>query len=293
MNRLQYRVSTAETGTRLLSFLKEKYSSAPSVKSLKRAIESKFCKVNDRVEVFSSKILAAGDVIELDILGFEEKSPLKIALLYEDDDLLICDKPAGIVSENEEFNRHLPFFKGHLQLVHRLDKETSGAIILAKRKEIQEKLIHAFAKRHVCKSYLAIVDGKVRQKRGAISNALAKKCTYQGQSIWGSVSKKKGLLAVTEWDLLKRTERASFLLCRPETGRTHQLRVHLSEMGHPILGDYQYGRKFSCPLEPRRHLLHAYKISFQHPRTGSLVQAEAVLPADFQKMLQMLEMRHE
>jgi RluA family pseudouridine synthase len=289
MKIFRLKVSSSEQGMRLLAFLREKVSGASSVKALKRAIEARLCTINGKVECFSSKILAAGDLIELDLSAVEAKRDA-LSIVYEDNDLIICNKPAGIVSENAAFNKLLPFYRGTLELVHRLDKDTSGIIIAAKNKEMKEKLMDLFAKRQVRKAYLAIVDGPVKKKEGRIESHLSKKFSYQGQSIWGSVSKGKGLIAVTQWRCLKKGKNASLLLCEPETGRTHQLRVHLSEMGHPILGDYQYCREFTCPLRPQRHLLHAFKIKFNHPSTKKLITAEASAPPDFEQALRDLDL---
>ncbi|HSW86756.1 MAG TPA: RluA family pseudouridine synthase [Rhabdochlamydiaceae bacterium] len=287
MNILRFTVSSSNHGMRLLAFLREHISEANSVKSLKRAIEAGSCSINGRIERFSSKILAAGDVVEL-TLSDEKTRPCCITVLYEDADLIICDKPAGIVSENSEFNRHLPSYRGELQLVHRLDKDTSGIIVAAKNNKTKEKLVDLFAKRKVHKTYLALVDGVVKKKEGKIDNFLAKKSSYQGQSIWGSVPKGKGVIALTKWRCLKRGKSASLLLCEPQTGRTHQLRVHLSEMHHPILGDYQYCQKFLCTYRPQRQLLHAFKIQFCHPFTKELITIEAPLPSDFKHALKIL-----
>ena len=288
MKVVQFKVSSLQNGMRLLAFLRENYPSASSVKAIKRSIESRLCKVNGQVECFSSKILAAGDVVELCLSEISDKKLAKISIIFEDQDFLICDKPAGIVSDAVQFNRLLPAFKGVLQLVHRLDKDTSGVILVAKNEAIKKKLMALFTERTIHKTYLAIVDGPVKKGEGSIENFLAKKFGYQGQSIWGSVSKTKGQLAVTKWRCLNKTKQASLILCEPETGRTHQLRVHFSEIGHPILGDYQYAKEFICPLNPSRHLLHAFKIKFNHPLTKKIIKAEAAVPKDFKQALKAL-----
>lgn len=287
MKILRFIVSSSNHGMRLLAFLKEHVSEASSVKSLKRAIEAGSCSVNGRIECFSSKNVAEGDVVELSLSQTRSKQ-FPPSILYEDVDLIICDKPAGIVSEHSEFNRQLPSYRGELQLVHRLDKDTSGIIVAAKNNKTKKKLEDLFAKRKVHKTYLALVDGVVKKKEGKIDNFLAKKCSYQGQSIWGSVPKGKGVVALTKWRCLKKGKSASLLLCEPQTGRTHQLRVHLSEMGHPILGDYQYCQKFLCTYRPQRQLLHAFKIQFCHPFTKELITVEAPLPSDFKHALKIL-----
>nr|MBA3817181.1 RNA pseudouridine synthase [Parachlamydiaceae bacterium] len=139
-----------------------------------------------------------------------------------------------------------------------------------------------FKQRKVKKTYLAIVDGLPKSSQGIIDNFLGKISIYEGQTLYGEVSKAKGgLSARTVWKKEKTGVAASFIICYPETGRTHQLRVHLSGLGHPILGDYQYGRSFKCSFRPQRMLLHAYEITFENPVTNQLIQVIAKQPADF------------
>jgi RluA family pseudouridine synthase len=286
-NKLRWRVSRKEAGMHLLAFLREKCPQAPSVKALKRAIDGKHCIVNGRIETFSSYVLKENDTVSLSDTAFESKKNPKVSILYEDEELLVINKPAGIVSDNRSIQSHL---KGPLQLVHRLDKETSGVLVLAKSSHSKAKLVEAFKKRTVSKLYLAIVDGVVAKDNGKIENFLGKKQSYQGQTIYGSVPEKKGLKAITFWSCLHRGKTASFVSCEPVTGRTHQLRVHLSEMGHPILGDVQYGKRFICPFKPCRNLLHAYQIAFVHPSTGKALKIIAPIPADFKQALMALNM---
>ena len=289
---LEWRVSSKEAGTRLLQFLRDHCHKAHSVKALKRAIESKLCKVNQRIETFSSYILKENDLVALSPHAFEEReSPKNTSVLFEDKELLIINKPVGVISDNRELNRYFPSFKGKLELVHRLDKETSGVLILAKTSEAKEKMAALFKKRAVRKVYLALVDGVVEKDEGVIDNFLGKKHSYQGQTIYGAVDEKKGQRAITSWKCLKRAKTASLLACEPYTGRTHQLRVHLSGMGHPILGDTQYGKRFRCPVATHRNLLHAYRISFAHPTTGTEIKTIAPIPSDFKAVLEQLQIK--
>ena len=112
--------------------------------------------------------------------------------------------------------------------------------------------------------------------------------SYEGQSLWGSVPPHQGHHAITGWKLEKKGVEASLLRCYPKTGRTHQIRVHMSEMGHPILGDKQYGRSVRCRYNAMRCLLHAYELSFIHPTSGQKVQFQAPIPEDFQQAFNQL-----
>ena len=275
-----FKVSAREKGQRLLAFLCEKCPDAPSVKALKRSIEGKLCRINGKIETFSTHILKAGDTVEIEIDREAQVRP-KPLLLWEDDVLAAYDKPAGVVCEPKTFPG---------KLVHRLDKETSGVVLVAKNGKVLEQMIELFRGKKVRKEYLVIVDGLVRDKKKVISSKLAPIHHFQGQTMYGSSS--SGQEAITEWELIGVGTKSSLLLCKPITGRTHQLRVHLKETGHPIVGDYQYAKVFQCPCEAKRHLLHAYKICFLHPMTHREVEVVAPLPLDFIEALETLGMAH-
>ncbi|HEX2580005.1 MAG TPA: RluA family pseudouridine synthase [Rhabdochlamydiaceae bacterium] len=278
--RKTFKVSPREKGQRLLAFLREKCPNAPSVKALKRSIEGKLCRINGKIETFSTHILKTGDTVEIEI-DLEGPVRFKPLLLWEDDVLAAYDKPAGVVCEPKVFPG---------RLIHRLDKETSGALLVAKNGKVLEQMIELFREKKVRKEYLAIVDGLVRDKTKTIISKLAQVHHFQGQTVYGS--KSSGREAITEWELIGVGTKCSLLLCKPITGRTHQLRVHLKEAGHPIVGDYQYARVFQCPCKAKRHLLHAYKIRFPHPITQREVEVIAPVPLDFIEALEVVGMAH-
>lgn len=291
-NRLCWRVAKKEEGMRLIQFLREKYLEISSVKALKRSIDNKLCLVNGRIETFSSYLLKENDQVTLKIDALENREVIrvsKITVLYEDKELLIINKPAGLVSDEQLIKKGLPAFKGRLNLVHRLDKETTGVLILAKTCQMKDNMSLLFKNRSVHKFYLAIVDGILKEEEGQIDNFLGKKHSYQGQTIYGSVDEKKGLRAITYWKCLDRGKNASVVSCEPFTGRTHQLRVHLSSIGHPILGDSQYGKRFICSFVPQRNLLHAYRLVFFHPKTGQEIKVIAPIPVDFKLALKAIK----
>ncbi len=274
-------VLAGEEGKSLLSFLKNRYGSLGSVRSLKRAIEGKRCTVNKRVELFSTHPLSKGDSVELSwgsLGGVSEKKPL---LLWREGDLSAYAKPSGVPSLSAHFSGQ--------RLVHRLDKETSGIMLVAHSDQMRLSMIALFRSHQIEKEYLALVDGLVEQEGGSIISQIAPIHFYQGQTIYGS--RRVGRRAITEWRMVGHGDRVSLIRASPITGRTHQLRVHFKEMGHPILGDYQYGKRFlfsSIPIS--RHLLHAYKISFIHPQTKKKVIAIAPIPEDFSLFLKELKL---
>jgi len=286
-------VTQEESGTKLLAFLKSKLESGYSARQLKKAIESNLCQVNRKTERFATAVLGSGDVVDfsIDEVNALVHSPLKFErdrILFEDDDFLIYDKPARIASEEKELTHLLHSYHSHLELVHRLDRNTTGVVIFAKNHSIRNTMIDLFKKAGVKKEYLAIVDGVPEIESEIIENYLGKLHSYEGQALWGAVPKSKGLYAKTTWHCLKKGKVAALIQCFPETGRTHQIRVHLNGIGHPILGDYQYGRKFRCAYRLKRFLLHAREISFLHPKTGLLLRVSAPIPEDFQEALQAL-----
>ncbi len=285
---LEWIVTSEESGSKLLSFLTQHLEGKYSARSLKRLIEHNQCQINGRTQRFASTLLGRGDHISLHIEETAFASPHQVEtrrILYEDDVLLVYDKPAGINSDEKGILQLLKSYSPSLQLVHRLDRDTTGVLILAKQSAIFEKLVSQFKQLQIRKRYQAIVDGVVDQPKGIIENYLGKKQAYAGQTIWGAVAASRGSYACTEWQRLKKGANASLLACMPKTGRTHQIRVHMAEMGHPILGDFQYGKEFECPYRPSRYLLHAEAIQFHHPLTEKLLDLTAPLPDDF-KMAQ-------
>jgi 23S rRNA pseudouridine955/2504/2580 synthase/23S rRNA pseudouridine1911/1915/1917 synthase len=169
-----------------------------------------------------------------------------------------------------------------------LDKDTTGALILAKQDAIFDAMVQQFKTKEVQKAYLALVDGVPQKESGTIENYLGKLKTWQGQSLWGAVDPQQGLHALTHWKRLRKGPQCALVECIPVTGRTHQLRVHLAGMGHPILGDKQYGGGFRCPYPAQRTLLHAARLSFKHPVTQAPLMVEAPLPADFNNAIAAL-----
>ncbi|PJD95355.1 MAG: pseudouridine synthase [Parachlamydia sp.] len=287
-----WKVTSTEAGMHLTAFLKKKFQDRYSAKQLKRALEHNLCQVNKRLERFASTTLAEGDCIECDearltkLFAIQNPFLAQQNILYEDTDLFVYDKPAGIACDAEGIVKMVQQSNPHLKLIHRLDKETTGVLLFAKNEDILQRMISQFKEFKVQKTYHALVDGLVRQSAGVIDNFLAPLYKYQGQTVWGKAA--KGSRARTEWEKLKQGYHNSLLMCRPITGVTHQIRVHMQELGHPILGDYQYGKHFECTYRPLRHMLHASEITFPHPRTGKILQIKSPFPSDFLHALKEL-----
>jgi 23S rRNA pseudouridine1911/1915/1917 synthase len=165
-------------------------------------------------------------------------------------------------------------------IVHRLDKETSGCLVAAKNDVAHRELSKQFATRTVEKIYLVLVAGKLRKTIGVIEERIGRHPVHRQRM---SVASPRGRTARTEYRVLRSNEQASLMECRLHSGRTHQIRVHLHHLGHPVLGDKIYAPRFAKYFP--RQMLHAWKLGFCHPRTGEWKNFEAPLPDDFKQAI--------
>lgn len=261
--------------SRLIDALRERVPSSHSARSLKRVLEANGCRVNGRIERFASVQLEKGDLIEF--APVEISKPI-YSILHEDDELLVLNKPVNAVCTDAAFQKAL---QRRVWLAHRLDKDTTGVLLFGKSPGIAKELQMLFEERAMEKQYLAIVDGIPKMHSGEIRSYFMKKGNFEGQTIWGSNPAGVGLYAETHWELLSPLKNAALLRCRPKTGRTHQIRVHLSEMGYPILIDRQYASHFRSTIAAARPLLHASSLQFTWK--GRPLAFTAELPADFSR----------
>lgn len=246
-----YQVSDASQHPTLHRFLSDKLASVISGKQIKKAIESGQCTINGRIEKFGSTLLVLNDKIELFISEKKVAQPLRV--LFENEDFLALDKWAGLVCEDSVIHQ---FFPGNF-LIHRLDKETTGVLLIAKREEVKKWFITQFREGKILKTYLALCNGKPKKEKGIIRNFLVKQGTFKGQTLWKGSSEGPGLSAETHWKVIKSTPKGTLIECHPITGRTHQLRVHLKELGCPIIGDVLYNKDHGISS---RMMLHAWKL---------------------------------
>lgn len=262
-------VSKKEEGLSLHHFVQRIFFPEKSIRQVKQLIESNLCAVNGKMERFSSTKLQPGDEVSIRNASVEKSS---YTTLLEDEDLLIIDKPSNTESNPELFDIDY-------SLVHRLDKPTSGILIFSKNSDAKKKMMQAFSKREVDKEYLALVEGNFPLQKGTIEGNFGKKGYFQGNSLWGSTD--KGVYARTDFLLITKSKRHSLLLVKPKTGKTHQIRAHLAEKGHPILGDYHYGGKEKRTLFIPHMMLHAKKVAFFHPTTDQKIIVHAKVPSHF------------
>lgn len=248
-----------------------------------------------------------GDLLEFSIpeLKASELKPVELPLefLYEDEHLVALNKASGMIvhpgvgtGEDTVVHALLAHCEGELSgvggverpgIVHRLDKETTGVLLVAKSDAAHRGLAEQFAGRQLKKEYLALVAGVPRLKSGVVDRAISRHPVHRHRMTVGE----GGRPSRTDWECLETFgEVAAFVRCRIHTGRTHQIRVHMKSIGHPLLGDPTYGWKPDLRLsrQPERVMLHAERITFLHPVTAKPMLLEAPLPADFDAMLKTL-----
>ncbi len=237
-----------------------------------------------------------------------EPQDIPLVIPFEDEHLLIVDKPAGLVVHPAAGNREgtlvnalLHHCAGRLSgiggvarpgIVHRIDKETSGLLVVAKTDVAHEGLAKQFAAHSIDRRYLAIVNGVPKAAQGTVDAPLARS-THDRKKI-AIVEGKRGKRAVTHWKRLKVLKDSALVECRLETGRTHQVRVHMASIGHPLVGDPVYGRgktthrELLNQLDFKRQALHAAGLEFTHPVTKVRLSFESALPSDMQELFTAL-----
>jgi 23S rRNA pseudouridine1911/1915/1917 synthase len=253
-----------------------------------------------------------GDVIDVLIPPPEsyaaEPEDILLDVLYEDRDALVINKPAGMVVHPAAGNWrgtlvnailfHSPDLEGvggahRPGIVHRLDKDTSGVILVAKNDAAHRNLQAQFKNREVEKTYQALVYGGLEPAKGEINAAVGR--DPRDRKRMGVVTASQGRPATTRYETLTvyristTGERLTLLACRPLTGRTHQIRVHLAHIHHPIVGDEVYGPRRKLPFACPRQFLHAERLRFRLPSTGELVEFVAPLPPDLQAVLRAVQ----
>jgi len=256
-------------------------------------------KLNGEIITKASKEVRPGDILEIcwPVEDISRPPPqfLPLDVIYEDEDILVVNKRAGLAVHpasswgegtliNALFYYQIPLpqygFPLRPGIVHRLDKNTSGVMVIAKRDIAYLRLIEEFKARRVEKEYLALVEGKWQGEKTIdlpLGRSTRNPCLME-------VRKRGGKAAYTEIEVVGRGKEFSLLLVKPKTGRTHQIRVHLASQGYPIVGDTVYGSKKGKELFSRQ-ALHAFTLSFNHPSSGEWVSFAASLPQDLRKFI--------
>lgn len=293
--------ASEDAGKRLDSFLHER------LPEWSRSRLQSWIKQNrvlvDGKEARASHLLRGGESVSVEpaelapLRAEPEALPLKI--LYEDADVVVVDKPAGMVVHAGAGHSHgtlvnallhhfgsLSSVNGDLRpgIVHRIDRETSGVLAVARTDEAHQALAKQFHDRHVEKIYLALVHGRLKQPTGRITSSITRDPVRRTRM---TARLGTGRTALTEYEVLEEFPYFQFLRVRIGTGRTHQIRVHLSSIGHSIVGDHLYGAPVNIPGFPAlgRFFLHAHRLRFASPSTGEPVTVESPLPPELSDFL--------
>jgi len=288
-------------GTRLDSAVSQKYKSI-SRTQVQEMLKSGEIKVNDSVSKAGLK-LKGGEKIVLNMRNEEPEMTIKATgldfpVLFEDRYIIVINKPAGLVvhpGAGKEQITVVSALLGHTKLspigaptrpgvVHRLDKDTSGIMVLAKTRDAHKKLAEAFAGHALEKEYMAIIQGHIVNRKGRIEVAIERDKIHRKRM--KATSAEKGRMAISIFEVSEYLNSASLVKVRILTGRTHQIRVHMAFTGHPLLGDVTYGGKKSG--KRAQHYLHSARLKFSHPITGEELDFNAPLPDAFNQMLEQL-----
>ena len=302
MSTLKKKVEEKYDGIVIREFLKEELEL--SSRLIRRAAIEKRIFVNKEA-VRMRKVLHTGDIVEVKLERVESQDiipeKMNLNIVYEDDDILVLNKPPytvvhptrgyptgtlanGILYYFNETNQNCI-----VRLVSRLDMDTSGLIIIAKNQYAHMALSKEMQLNHLEKRYLAVVHGHLEEEEGTIDLPIFK--PENEESIFKRIIDERGQRSITHYKVIKKFENADLVECLLETGRTHQIRVHLSHIGHPIYGDTLYGYgEDEKELIPRQ-ALHAYGLDFKSPRTKEQLSLRAELPEDILNLIDKLKRR--
>lgn len=312
-------VSSVEEGTRLLRWFVRRYPSLPQREFYKLCRGGQIRLNSKRVQ--GKEILRAGDAIRVPptIAGYmqptEKKSEsgdkfsladlemLRKTIVHNDNDIVVFNKPAGLAVQGGTGIRKsvdkmaaalFPYDK--ISLVHRLDKETSGLLVVAKNQRAAQVLANAFQNKTAHKEYLALLNGAVKPNRGVIDNFVIKGQVFDTPTRLNDGTGPRPQRAITNYQVLSQAGNVSWVLFSPKTGRTHQLRLHSAfTLNAPIVGDDLYGRTRNVDdalrsmLATNNLFLFAYKITFLHPTTGRMITLRAELPEFMVPVIKFLE----
>lgn len=294
-------VNENDKGKRLDIYIAENFNEL-SRTMIKKLIESNNILVNDKSEKVSYKV-QANDNISIDVPEAKETKlkaqEIPLDIIYEDNDIIVVNKPKGMVvhpangnPDGTLVNAILAICKNSLSgiggelrpgIVHRLDKDTSGLIIVVKNDKAHINMSEQIKERNVKKTYIALVRGNVPEEEATINMPIGRSTKDRKKM----AVTKNGKQAITHFKVLKRYSKYTLLEIKIETGRTHQIRVHMAEIGYPVVGDAVYSNgKNEFGIEGQ--MLHAYKLEFMHPITNKHMELTAPLPQYFEEILKKL-----
>ena len=267
--------------------------------SIQKLIKSGLVYIDNKKTTKSSQILSNGNTILIENKKIYKENFPDLKYIFKDDFLLIIDKPSGqtvhsgIKTQHNTLAHQLQNIfpklinvgdKGRNGIVHRLDKETSGLLIVALKNSSYIKMNEIFKNRKIEKNYIALLHGHLMQPQGSIIAPIGRNPKNRTKQILINTGRK----AITEYKLIKKYKNCSLVDINLKTGRTHQIRVHFNSIGHPIVGDKKYGKSNYKHDQLNRHFLHAYKIKFKHPINQEDLIFSSDLPNDLSRYLDNL-----
>lgn len=302
MEELFFDGTQEEKNLRIDKFLSEKMGEQ-SRSFLQKLIKDQLVTVNQRVVKANYKI-QPGDHIAVSLPEMKEPDivpeDIPLDILYEDEDVLVINKPKGMVVHPSaghythtivnavmyHCKDNLSGINGVLRpgIVHRIDMDTTGSIVICKNDQSHQCLAQQLKEHSITRKYRAIVHGNIKEDEGTIEGAIGRHPVDRKKM---AINEKNGKPAVTHYRVLERFGSYTYVECQLETGRTHQIRVHMASKGHPLLGDVVYGPA-KCPYSLQGQCLHAMTLGFIHPKTQEYMEFQAPLPEYFVCLLQKL-----
>lgn len=300
--RQMFQVPEGQADVRIDRYLAE-VSEGLSRSYIQKLLKSGGVLVNG-LAVKASYNVCPGDAVVLDVLEAVEpeiqEEEMDLDILYEDQDVILVNKPKGMVVHPAAGHYSGTLVNGLMAhcrdqlsgingvmrpgIVHRIDKDTTGVLIACKNDFAHNRIAAQLKEHSITRSYLAIVHGVIKEEEGTIDAPIGRHPVERKKM---SINEKNGRSAVTHYQVLQRFSRYTYIQCRLETGRTHQIRVHMAYLGHPLLGDAVYGPA-KCLYRLKGQTLHAGILGFIHPRSREYVEFTAPLPEYFEKLLRTL-----
>lgn len=303
MKEFHFEVNEENDGERIDKELSDLLGDLVSRSYLQRIMKENTVLVNDN-PVKSNYRLKSGDIIKGAIPDSVEPQieaqNIPLDILYEDEDVIVINKPKGMVVhpasghyENTLVNALLYHCKDSLSgingilrpgIVHRIDKDTTGSVIACKNDYAHQKIAEQLIEHTIERRYRAICYGVIKEDNGTVDAPIGRSEDDRKKM---AINHKRGKDAITHYKVLQRFKEYTYIECKLETGRTHQIRVHMASIGHPLLGDDVYTKR-KCPFTLVGQTLHAYILGFKHPKNDKYIETLAPLPEYFEKLLSIL-----